>query len=59
MAGSAARNTRLLGSVENRHIDHIPSGERHGKRHRHCGRRIAAIAGKPGGTGRTSERRPD
>ncbi|HEY7277186.1 MAG TPA: cytosine permease [Trebonia sp.] len=31
MAGSAARNARLLGYVENRHIDHIPAEARHGK----------------------------
>ncbi|MGH3293299.1 MAG: purine-cytosine permease family protein [Trebonia sp.] len=31
MAVSAARNAQLPRYVENRHIDHIPAGERHGK----------------------------
>src|SRR6266704_1558106 len=31
MAVSAARNAQLPRYVENRHIDHIPAGARHGK----------------------------
>ena len=31
MAVSAARNEQLRRYVENRHIDHIPAGARHGK----------------------------
>ena len=31
MTGTAARNEQLRRYVENRHIDHIPAGARHGK----------------------------